>query len=228
MRPDKEIRLCILNPNSDEKMSCEIEGLVEKIAGPSTVFFVCANPSGPTRLTGPESEAMAARGMLETVHQHQDRCDAFVIACTRDPNLNALRQSVTKPVLGAAESAFRMATILGTSFSLIQTSTRSVAAKRLLIRKYGFSSFCASVRGFDVSSDMNITERLAEEAKKAVSEDGAEVIILGGVAGIGHFSEEVQRLLNVPVVDGLKAAILLAENMVTLGLATGKTGLYSS
>jgi Asp/Glu/hydantoin racemase len=54
-------------------------------------------------------------------------------------------------------------------------------------------------------------------ARKAVEEDGAEVI----VPGCGYFSElaeEVQKDVDVPVLDNVGVALKMAELLAYLGL----------
>ena len=221
----KEIRICVLNPNSDEALGAEIERICAETLAPATRFFVCSNPAGPRFLRSPEDEAEAAPGMLDIARRREKDYDVLVLACTRDPILGKLRRLLSKPVLGSAESAFHMAIFLGCRFSLLQTSTHSVEAKRVLIRKYGFSESCASVRGFDPVpfTEEAVLSGLVEEARKAVREDGAEAVVLGGVAGIGRYGERVREFLPVPVIDGLPAALLLAESLARLGLAAAKS-----
>jgi len=58
---------------------------------------------------------------------------------------------------------------------------------------------------------------LVEESKKALSEDGADVIILG-CTGLAGMAKKVQDRVKVPVIDPSGAAIKVAEAIVKLGL----------
>ena len=56
--------------------------------------------------------------------------------------------------------------------------------------------------------------------------DRAEVICLG-CAGMGDLAEEIQAVIGVPVVEGVAAAVKLAEALHTLGLSTSKSRTYA-
>ena len=56
--------------------------------------------------------------------------------------------------------------------------------------------------------------------------DHAEVICLG-CAGMAGLEEAITSELGVPVVDGVGAAVRLAEALVGLGLRTSKVSTYA-
>ena len=64
------------------------------------------------------------------------------------------------------------------------------------------------------------------EARKAVEIDHAEVICLG-CAGMAGLEEAITSELHVPVIDGVGAAVRLAEALVGLGLKTSKVSTYA-
>jgi allantoin racemase len=59
-----------------------------------------------------------------------------------------------------------------------------------------------------------------------VIEDHAEVICLGG-GGMAGLDAAVRDAVGVPVVDGVTAAVKLAESLVALGLSTSKVRTYA-
>ena len=67
---------------------------------------------------------------------------------------------------------------------------------------------------------------IVAEARKAVEEDHAEVICLG-CAGMAGLEEAITGELRVPVIDGVGAAVRLAEAVVGLGLKTSKRSTYA-
>jgi allantoin racemase len=67
---------------------------------------------------------------------------------------------------------------------------------------------------------------IAAEAEKAVREDKAEVICLG-CGGMAGLDAAVRAATGVPVVDGVTAAVKLAESLVGLGLSTSKVRTYA-
>ncbi|GAA2613702.1 hypothetical protein GCM10009863_29290 [Streptomyces axinellae] len=69
-------------------------------------------------------------------------------------------------------------------------------------------------------------EAIADQAARAVEEDRAEVICLG-CGGMSGLAERVTARTGVPVVDGVTAAVTIAESLVRLGLPTSKARTYA-
>jgi allantoin racemase len=67
---------------------------------------------------------------------------------------------------------------------------------------------------------------IVDEAARAVNEDGAGVICLG-CAGMAGVASAIASKVGVPAVDGVAAAVALAEAVVGLGLSTSKAGVYA-
>ena len=99
--------------------------------------------------------------------------------------------------------------------------------------RYGLISRCARVRAADVAVlDLEIPgsparERISREIGRAVDEDHAEAIVLG-CAGMADLAGELSREHGLPVIDGVVAAVKLAEALVSLGLKTSKRGGYAT
>jgi allantoin racemase len=142
---------------------------------------------------------------------------------------DALQEMLTVPVLDIAESAAHIAHLIGRRFSVVTTLARSIPPieDRLLLA--GLKSHCASIRACglgtaEVDADPQVAvAAIVDEAARAVSEDGAEVICLG-CAGMAGVTAAISAKLGVPAVDGVAAAVALAESLVRLGLRTSKVG----
>src|SRR5262249_4114147 len=68
---------------------------------------------------------------------------------------------------------------------------------------------------------------IVAEAENAVREDRAEVICLG-CGGMAGLDERIQQECGVPVVDGISAAVSLAESLVAMQLSTSKIRTYAA
>lgn len=64
------------------------------------------------------------------------------------------------------------------------------------------------------------------ECESAVSQDRAEVICLG-CGGMADLEDRIEQRTGVPVVDGVAAAVTIAEGLVRLGLRTSKVRTYA-
>ena len=69
-------------------------------------------------------------------------------------------------------------------------------------------------------------DAIAGEAELAVRLDRAEVICLG-CGGMAGLDEAVRARTGVPVVDGVTAAVKLAESLIALGLSTSKVRTFA-
>lgn len=66
---------------------------------------------------------------------------------------------------------------------------------------------------------------ILDHCKKAIEEDGAEVLVLG-CAGMSGLAQNLQQKLDVSVIDPTLAAYKFAEVLVGMGLAHSKVALY--
>lgn len=118
---------------------------------------------------------------------------------------------------------------LGHKFSILSLKKKKIPQKEDLVRKYGLEKRCVSIRitGLGVvASDEEMREKLIQEGIKAVKEDGAEVLILG-CAGMAGFDKKIEKIVGVPVIDGVISALMIMESFIRYGVSTSKVGKYS-
>ncbi len=70
-------------------------------------------------------------------------------------------------------------------------------------------------------------DKLRHQIERALHEDGAEAIVLG-CAGMADLAFELQQIYQVPVIDGVSAAVKQAEALVAQRLTTSKRGSYAA
>lgn len=149
-----------------------------------------------------------------------------------DPGLQAAREVAAGPVIGIAEAAMHVACMLSSNFSVINTLARSAAITEHLAHAYGFHHKLKSVRSTNMAVlDLedpanNPQERIKEQGRLAVEQDGATALILG-CAGMADLTEAMTREFGIPVIDGVGAGVKLAEALVGLGFKTSKAGDYA-
>jgi allantoin racemase len=84
-------------------------------------------------------------------------------------------------------------------------------------------SECSILELDNPSSDAS--QRIGEEIERAKAEDRAEAIVLG-CAGMADLAARLSAEHDLPVVDGVAAAVKLAETLASLRLTTSKRGAY--
>ena len=95
---------------------------------------------GPASIEGHYDEAMSALGVLEEVRKGEaEGFDGYVIACFGDPGLLAAREVARGPVVGIAEAAMHVASLIGTGFSVVSTLGRTRVISEHLVEAYGMT-----------------------------------------------------------------------------------------
>ena len=122
---------------------------------------------------------------------------------------------------------------LGHKYSVITTLDRAVPLIEDRLKLAGLDARCASVRAsgmavLELEEDPDrAVEAIIEQALLAVRTDKAEVIVLG-CGGMAGLDEEIRKRAGVPVVDGVAAAVTIAESLVRLRLSTSKVRTYAT
>ncbi|WP_439575645.1 aspartate/glutamate racemase family protein [Phreatobacter sp.] len=226
------MHITVVNPNTTASMTATIGAAARAVAAPGTVIEAVNPASGPVSIEGFYDEVFAIPGMLAEMRA-RPHADAFVIACFDDTGLDAARSLVPVPVVGIGEAAMHMASLVATKFSVVTTLAVSVPALEHNVHKYGFGHRCARVRACEVpvleleNPASGATARISDEIARAKAEDRAEAIVLG-CAGMADLAAALSAEHGLPVIDGVAAAVKLAEAMVGLGLRTSKAGGYAS
>ena len=220
--------LCI-NPNSSPEVTKAIEGICKEYALPNSEVEVKCIEEAPSGIESYHDAAISEKYLLERFEEWKGKYDGFIIACHSDIGVDLLRELTDKPVIGIGEASMLLALPLGHKFSILSLKKKKIPQKEDLVKKYGFENRCASVRitGLGVvGDDKEKREKLIQEGEKAVEEDGAEVLILG-CAGMAGLDKEIEKIVNVPVIDGVVSALMLIESLIRYGVSTSKAGKYS-
>ena len=227
------MRILVINPNTSESMTEHIRQELEKIKRPDTELTVLNPEHGPVSIESAYDEALAGPPTLELVRQgNEEGYDAIVLACFSDPSLDAAREISDIPVIGIEEATMHIAAMLGHKFSVTTAFSNRVPTRELHARLRGVESAYASTLVMNMSvldMDAHPEEakvRIRDLARKAVEQDGAEVIILG-CAGLAGYAEDVERELGVVVLDPTAVAFKIAEAIADLGLRHSKVGRFA-
>ena len=180
------MKLLVINSNMNREITDKIREVSRRLANPgTTVDVICAEWGVPV-IEGNYDAAFAALATVDLVRRHEKNYDAFVIACYCDPGLYAARELTNKPVYGIAQASMLAACSFGHRFSILSPLARFKPVLESLVRYYGLEALCASVRTVDMDVKQSFDDlkaantAFAREARRAVEEDGAEVICLGG------------------------------------------------
>lgn len=227
------MKLSIINPNTSASMTASIGRAARAVAAPGTIIDAVQPSFGAPSIEGHHDDVWAAAGVAEQVRAGEAAgADAHVIACFGDPGLHAARELASGPVIGIAEAAFHVASMLATGFSVVTTLERTCVIAEHLVLQYGFERRCRGIHAADIAvlelDDPNSDSfaRILQCAEQVLQRDRSGALVLG-CAGMAELCETLQARLGVPVIDGVAAAVKLAEAMVSLRLKTSKHGDYA-
>lgn len=227
-KPIVSSRILILNPVRSASLDQLSRDFFRAKASPGFEVECEILPDGPASVESPYDEAIAAAPVARRIASAADQgFSAAVINCFLHPGLQAAREVAAIPVVGAGESAIRMALAVGQRFSIIDVGPVKYASRSppRQVRSMGIAARFASIRGIGVPvlelnerPDFTI-KRIVREAKLAAVEDGADVIILG-CTGLAGLAERIK--LGIPIVDPALSALRTSETLILLGLTPGR------
>jgi allantoin racemase len=221
------MKISVVNPNTTAEMTKEIGAAAARSAAPGTELLIRQSAHGPAAIEGPFDGAMCLPGLLKAVQETEDEgALAHVIACFDDTGLDAARALSRRPVIGLGEAALHLASLIAQEFCIVTTLSRSIPTLRANVQRYGFERRCPQILASDIPVlDLHRPESGALEKISALMtqaiENGAEAAILG-CAGMAGFAATIQRELGIPVIDGVDAAVRMAEMLAASGHAPSK------
>jgi len=221
------MKISVINPNTTVAMTREIGAAAARSAAPGTELLVRQSTHGPSAIEGPFDGAMCLPGLLEAVQEAEAAgAEAHVIACFDDTGLDAARALSHRPVIGIGEAALHCASLVAQEFCVVTTLSRSIPTLKMNILRYGFERRCRQVLASDIPVlDLHLPESGAREKISSLivhgMNNGAEAAVLG-CAGMADFAMTLQKELGIPVIDGMDAAVRMAEMLAASGLAPSK------
>lgn len=162
--------------------------------------------------------------------------DAVFINTVGDYGIDEIRSATDMVVVGAGEATMAMCCNVGRRFSIVTIwppKLNFIYLERL--RNSVMEDRCASVRhvlsddevaglagaGSAVSGladgNASLVDRIVAEIEKAVSEEGADTIMLGCTC-MAPVGPEIAKRVSVPVLESMRTGYKTVEAMLSLGL----------
>lgn len=216
------MNIAIINPNSTASMTQKVLEVARSVAPSSTILKGITSESGPPSIQGPEDGMAAVPGLLHEIKQADALgTDGFIIACFDDTGIDEARALTDKPVVGIGEAAFHASMMMGHTFSVVTTLSVSVPVIEENIERYGVQSYCKKVRASEVPvlelerEGSDAEQRISEEISNALANDDCGSIVLG-CAGMADLPKRLSKKHNVPVIDGVAAAVGMVCALVAM------------
>ena len=225
------VRVLLLNPNTSVSVTERIEATARSAAAPGTALSAVTAPRGVPYIATRAEAAIAGSVVLEMLAEAQDRVDAAIIAAFGDPGLGGARELFPFPVIGLAEAGMHAACMLGRRFAIVSFSRALGPWYQECVDWHGLAERCAGIYllGGEVGAVSDVQEEkanlLVDLAAHAVQAGDADVVLLAG-APLAGLASRVRDRIPVPVVDGVVAAVKLAEALVALQPRKATVGTY--
>lgn len=162
----------------------------------------------------------------------QEGVEGLVINCMGDPGVDVMREILTIPVFGPAQTAMGIAAMLGRRFCVLTVLDRSRPLVDDQVRKFGLDSRYAGCEVIEIpvldfeNNPAETLRHLTDAARNAVEIRKADVLVLGctGWTGLG---EKIKVHLaglghDVPVIDPLPTTIRTLAALLESGLSHSK------
>jgi allantoin racemase len=222
------MRISVVNCNTTAEMTARICAAAASVARPGTVIVPVTPAWGVPAAEGFADSFRSAASVLDAVAGLDT--DGIVLAGFGEHGREGVRQMVTVPVVDITEAAVMFACLLGLDYGIVTSRSTAIGPIRQSLRAMGLDGRCAGIRAtglpvlaIDTSGEEVLAAFLAHS--EALLADGAETIVLG-CAGANGIQQALQEKLGLPVLDGVRAAVSLCEDLVHQGLRTSKAGAF--
>ncbi|MFC6297272.1 Asp/Glu/hydantoin racemase [Pseudomonas sp. CCM 7893] len=227
------MRILVVNVNTTESITDAIAKQARTVASPGTEIVGLTPWFGAESVEGNFESYLAAIAVMDRVMAYDQPFDAVIQAGYGEHGREGLQELLNVPVVDITEAAASTAMFLGHAYSVVTTLDRTVPLIEDRLKLAGLYQRCASVRAsgmavLELEEDpQRAMEAIVRQAELAIIEDRAEVICLG-CGGMAGLDEQIRQRTGVPVVDGVTAAVTIAEGLVRLGLSTSKVRTYAT
>lgn len=227
------MRILVVNVNTTASMTHAIGESARKVAAPGTEIIELTPDFGADSCEGNFESYLAAIAVMDKVLNYPGEYDAVIQAGYGEHGREGLQELLDVPVVDITEAAASTAQFLGHKYSVVTTLDRTVPLIEDRLKLAGLTARLASVRasGLGVLELESDPERavaaIVEQSRQAVENDKAEVICLG-CGGMAELEARVSEATGVPIVDGVRAAVTIAESLVRMGLSTSKVRTYAT
>jgi allantoin racemase len=211
----------VINPNSSRVVTRGIDDALESLRLPGGPIIECRTlEEGPPGIETQRDIEQVILPLCRLIGDERN-ASAFVIACFSDPGKQLARESTPRPVFGIAEAGVTTALNLGNSVGIISILPGAVRRHDRYFRSLGLDSRIAGDRPVDLcvcelADEERTLKRMTEIGRQLRDEDSADVLVLG-CAGMARYRIEIERVLEMPVVDPTQAAVGMALAAVQLG-----------
>src|SRR3954471_13494304 len=225
------MKILIANPNTSTGVTDRLVAAGRLVASAGTELIPMTAPRGVPYIATRAQAAIGSAVMLEMLAEKRGTFDAAVCASSGDPGLGGARELFDFPVVGMAEAAMLVACTLGRRFAIVSFAKALEPWFAEIVEWHGMSGRCAAIQMLD-SAFTNINDvadekeqLLVDLSNRVVTHNGVDVVILAG-APLAGLASKLRERVPVPLVDGIQAAVTMAEGLVRLNPRKPTAGTF--
>jgi allantoin racemase len=225
------IKMIIPVPVPDEALRVFAAQLPKELVRDDIKVDFVAAGGKPSMLDSLYEMTLADTAVLEAGALAQEEGYAAVsVNSMSDSGVAALRSLLDIPVVGCCQATMLAACLLGKRFSILTMWDRWRPLYDKVATDQGLLHRIASVRSIDVPPDTSellsgkedsVFSLLEREARQAIDEDGADVLMLGSTTMYQSHLYLAERL-PVPVLNPGLVAYKACETLIDLGVSHSK------
>jgi allantoin racemase len=199
-------------------------------AGVEVGYSVIEGSGGGAAVTDLHRAMVAPAAGRAAVAAEQAGYDAVVAWGTLDLGVEEGRHLVDIPIVGPGRVAAAIAATLCQRFAVIAYSTKQIVMFRKAMRGWGLEPWAVDYRHVDMPPlDIprhadSVREKFVAEAKAAVAEKSAELILPLGysIVPLTLRASDLAADIGVPVIDPLPITMRLAEALAASGFRNSR------
>jgi len=214
-------------PVNAEQLSLRRAQLQAVRLGPDIAFDFRPVKAAPSNYVSHHDTILADAGIMEAgLRAQEEGYHAVCIDTMSDSGMAGLRSLLDIPVIAPGRASMLTALMFGDRFSVLTMWSQWKPLYTKSLNDLGIQHKCASIRALDVRPDnrelltgkeAEIFPLLLEAGRKAIEEDGADVLLLGSTTMHQAHAYLAERL-PVPVINPGPLTYKLAELALGLGL----------
>ncbi|MEA4986474.1 MAG: aspartate/glutamate racemase family protein [Anaerovorax sp.] len=209
------------------------EDIIREFATPDTEIIARHLKFGPSSIENEYDLCHSAPFVVEqAIKAEKDGFDGVISYCFANPGVDACREAIKIPVLGSGEASLSIALAVGRRIGIVTILPNILPLIRKQCAPYINIGKIVAVRSADIpvlSINNNldvILEKLYLEAKKCITQNDADTIVLG-CTGFAGFAKRIQHRLEkegyfVPVLDPAATSIRMMEALIACNVTNNK------
>jgi Asp/Glu/hydantoin racemase len=205
-------RIVLVNPNTSAATTALMVSIARAHLAAGFAMDGATAATGAPLIVDEDQLRIAADAVARMAPSLAGTAEGVIVAAFGDPGVEALGAALSVPVAGIAACAMGEAAAAGRRFAVVTTTPALVAAIAARAENLGFGRQLAGVRTTEGPPQALMADRprlvaaLERAARRAIAEDAAEAIIIGG-GPLAAVAQELRSRLPCPVIEPIPAAV---------------------